>query len=203
MGIMKRVRMMAFAAVLVAARARAQPSALGCAAEGDHERWALKTRWKPRSLTSAKAVSLPTILAWAIPADHGAGETAARRPREPRLYTVSAFVRKIKLSDDDCDLHLELAGSGAPGAPRVIVEIPAAQAAWQKKASGMFNLSKDVQSHVYNGDKPKPITVTGYAFLDLSHQCAAFPTGRLPAWRRPRADAVGDSPGADARGSRS
>jgi hypothetical protein len=155
MGIMKRVRMMAFAAVLVAARARAQPSALGCAAEGDHERWALKTRSKPRSLTSAKAVSPPTILAWAIPAGHGAGETAARRPREPRLYTVSAFVRKIKLSDDDCDLHLELAGSGAPGAPRVIVEIPAAQAAWQKKASGMFNLSKDVQSHVYNDDKAK------------------------------------------------
>jgi hypothetical protein len=145
------------------------------------------------------------------PHDSGLGDSGGpwrqrdgcERPREPRLYTVSAFVRKIKLSDDDCDLHLELAGSGAPGAPRVIVEIPAAQAAWQKKASGMFNLSKDVQSHVYNGDKPKPITVTGYAFLDLSHQCAAFPTGRLPAWRRPRADAVGDSPGADARGSRS
>jgi len=173
---MKRVSMLAVAVVLVAGRARAQPSALGCDAEGDHERWALKTRAKPRSLTSAKAVSLPTILGWAMPAGHGAGETDAIRPREPRLYTVSGFVRKIKLSDDDCDLHLELAGSGAPGAPRVIVEIPAAQAGLQKKASGMFNLSKDVQSHVYNDDKAKPITVTGYAFLDLSHQCAAFPT---------------------------
>jgi hypothetical protein len=112
---------------------------------------------------------------WAIPAGHDASETAAIRPREPRLYAVTGFVRKIKLSDDDCDLHLELADSGAPGAPRVIVEIPAAQSALQKKAVGMFNLSEDVQSHVYNDDKVKRITVTGYAFLDLSHQCAAFP----------------------------
>ena len=84
-------------------------------------------------------------------------------------------MRKIKLSDDDCDLHLEIADSGSPGAPRVIVEIPSAQAAVQKKAIGMFNLTTDAHSHVYNGDKAKRITVTGYAFIDLSHQCAEFP----------------------------
>jgi hypothetical protein len=57
----------------------------------------------------------------------------------------------------------------------VIVEIPAAHTALQKRAAGMFNLSDDVHSHVYNGDKAKRITVTGYAFLDLSQQCADFP----------------------------
>jgi hypothetical protein len=33
-----------------------------------------------------------------------------------------------------------------------------------------------LQSHVCNGDQAKRITVTGYAFIDLSHQCAGFPT---------------------------
>ena len=148
---------------------------LGCTTGDGHERWALKTRSRPRSLARAKTVSLATILGWAVPAGHDATDAAAIAPREPRLYTVSGFVRKIKLSDDDCDLHLELADSGSPGAPRVIVEIPAALTALQTKTIGMFNLSTDVQSHVYNGDKAKRINVTGYAFLDLSHQCADFP----------------------------
>ena len=39
----------------------------------------------------------------------------------------------------------------------------------------MFNLSDSVQSHTDNGAKARAITVTGYAFLDLSHQCAQFP----------------------------
>ena len=108
-------------------------------------------------------------------AGHDASETAPIPPRESKLYTVSGFVRKIKQSDDDCDLHLEIADSGRPGSARVIVEIPAAHTSLQKKAMGMFNLSTDVQSHVYNGDKAKRITVTGYAFIDLSHQCAGFP----------------------------
>src|SRR5437870_11313959 len=88
---------------------------------------------RPHSLASAKGVSLGTILGWAIPAGHDTNDIAAIPPREPKLYTVSGFVRKIKLSDDDCDLHLELADSGSPGAPRVIVEIPSAQSALQKK----------------------------------------------------------------------
>jgi hypothetical protein len=172
------VSVIAFAclAVLgVAARAPARPTAFGCTTDDAHERWALKTRSKPHSMAGAKTVSLATVLRWAIPAGHDASETAAIPPREARLYTVSGFVRKIKLSEDDCDLHLELADSGSPGAPRVIVEIPASQTALLNKAIGMFNLSKDVQSHTYNGNKAKRVTVTGYAFLDLSHQCAEFP----------------------------
>src|SRR5712691_8724139 len=119
-----------------------QPSALGCSTNSNHERWSLKTRSKPNSLASAKTVSLATILGWAIPAGHNATETAAIPPREPKLYTVSGLVRKIKLSDDDCDLHLELADSGNPGAPRVIVEIPMALKAVQARAIGMFNLTQ-------------------------------------------------------------
>src|SRR4051794_25696282 len=111
---MKRVSVMAVAVVLVAARARAQPNALRCTAEGDHERWALKTRSKPRSLARAKAVSLATV-GWVIPAGHDASETAALRPREPRLYASPVSSARSSSRTDDCDLHLELADSGAPG----------------------------------------------------------------------------------------
>jgi len=45
----------------------------------------------------------------------------------------------------------------------------------RKKAFGMFNLSEEVHSHVDNDDKERRVTVTGYAFLDLPHRCAAFP----------------------------
>jgi len=172
---MKRVSVVAFAMVVVAGPASAQPRAFRCAAEGDHERRALKTRLRPRSLARARTVSLRTMLDWKIPAAHSASEIDAIPPRERKLYTVTGVVRKIELSGEDCDLHLELADSGRRGAPRVIVEIPAAQAALQKKASAMFNLSVEVHSHVYDGDGAKRVAVTGYAFLDLSHQCADFP----------------------------
>ena len=85
---MKRASVMAVAVILVAAHARAQPNALGCAAEGDHERWALRTRSKPRSLARAKAVSLGTVLGWVIPAGHDASETGFARASERGLDRV-------------------------------------------------------------------------------------------------------------------
>src|SRR5262245_53312409 len=101
----------------------------GCDTGTNHERWPLKTRAKPPSLAGAKTIALATILHWAIPAGHTDAEHDAIKPREPKLYTVTGFVRKVKFSDDpaenpDCDLHLELAASGDVGATRVIVEIP-------------------------------------------------------------------------------
>ena len=97
-------------------------------------------------------------------------------PRENKLYTVSGFVRKVKLSDDDCDFHLELAPSGTATTNWIIVEVGANNKTLQKRVADMFNLNDDVQSHRYNGAKAKKVTVTGYAFLDLSHQCKTWPS---------------------------
>ena len=164
--------------VMFAARpavAQATTGLFSCTTGENHERWALKTRPKPSSLASANPVTLGDLLGWAIPAGHTVADETAIPPREPKLYTVTGVVRKIKQSDDDCDFHLELAASGNASAPRVIVEIAANQHALQQAVAGMFNLSQTVQSRTYNGDKAKAITVTGYAFLDLSHQCSKWP----------------------------
>jgi hypothetical protein len=175
------MRYLMLVALLVAASpasavAQTTNGLFSCSTGENHERWALKGRSKPSSLASAKPVTLATVLSWAIPAGHTDSDEAAIPPREPKLYTLSGFVRKIKQSDDDCDLHLELAPSGDANEHRVIVEVSANQPALQQTVAGMFNLSTDVQSHTYNADKAKKITVTGYAFIDLSHQCSKWPT---------------------------
>ena len=148
----------------------------GCTTTDNHERWQLKQRPKPQSLSTAKVISLDTILGWAIPAGHTDHDEGAIPPREPKLYRVSGFVRLIKQDPVDCDFHLELADSGDPQAKRVIVEIPATQKALQQKAAGMFNLSGSAHKHSYNGPNARAVTVTGYAFIDLSHQCRTLPT---------------------------
>jgi hypothetical protein len=140
------------------------------------ERWTLKQRKQPSSLAGAKSVSITDVLAWKIPAGHKDSEEQAIPPREPKLYTVSGFVRKVKLSDDDCDFHLELATSGTSKRDWVIVEVSASSKALQNKLAGMFNLSNDVHSHMYSATKAKKVRATGYAFFDLSHQCKKWPT---------------------------
>src|SRR5436190_16861737 len=96
----------------------------GCSTPNtDHERWTLKHRKKPASLAGAKRVTISDILDWKIPAGHTDTEEEAIPPREPRLYSVSGFVRKVQLSDDDCDFHLELATSGTSKKDWIIVEV--------------------------------------------------------------------------------
>ena len=63
-----------------------------------HERWDLKKRKKPASLADAKIVTIAQILDWKIPAGYKKTDNDAIPPRETRLYTVSGFVRKTKLS---------------------------------------------------------------------------------------------------------
>ena len=149
---------------------------LGCTWDDHHERWQLKTRPKPGSLASADAVAVPDVLAWAVPLGHHDTENTAVVPKEKHLFTLTGFVRKIKLSDDDCDLHLELAASGETNAPRVIVEIPPTRLSLQKIVAAMFNLSATARSHTYNGAKALAVVVTGFGFVDLSHQCHNAPT---------------------------
>src|SRR4051812_42281840 len=88
-----------------AAHAQTTTGLFGCSTDNDHERCALKTRPKPPSLSPARTITLSRMLAWTIPAGHTAAEENAIPPREPRLHTLTAYVRKIGLSEDDCDFN--------------------------------------------------------------------------------------------------
>src|SRR5947209_7292270 len=138
------IRVLPLSCLLVcAANAHALTSGMfGCSTGESHELWQLKNRAKHSSLSSAKPVTLATVLGWAIPAGHTDSEMTAIKHREPKLCTLSAYVRKIKASDDNCDLHLELAASGDAGEDRVIVEVLATQPILQNAVAGMFNLSE-------------------------------------------------------------
>jgi hypothetical protein len=77
------------------AQAQTTQGLFSCTTDNNHERWALKTRSAPASLASAKPVTLAQILSWAIPAGHTVADVDPIPPREPKLYTVTGFVRLI------------------------------------------------------------------------------------------------------------
>ena len=105
----------------------------------------------------------------------------------------------MKLSDDDCDFHLELATSGASKADWIIVEVAGSNKTLQKKLAGMFNLSDDERSHTYNGAKARKVRVVGYAFLDLlPSMCGVAEQGMPTRWSRCDDD-LGNPPGAGNR----
>jgi hypothetical protein len=70
----------------------------GCQTDANHERQALKTRSAPPSSAGASARTLAQVFDWAIPAGHTDAEQNAIKPREPKLYQLTGFVRKIKRS---------------------------------------------------------------------------------------------------------
>src|SRR5436309_2967905 len=73
--------------LFAATTAHAQTAGLfGCSTGENHERWTLKNRSKPSSLSSAKSITLSDILGWAIPAGHTVSDENAIPPREPKLY---------------------------------------------------------------------------------------------------------------------
>ena len=148
----------------------------GCTTTTRHARWALKTRPAPDSLTSAEVVSVSDLLGWAVPRGHRASEVGQILPHEARLVRLTGIVRRVKLSPDDCDLHIEIAATGAAGAPRFIAEIPPTAPNVQRAAAVIFHLSAQATSHTYSSASAVTVTVTGYVFLDLSHQCTGHPT---------------------------
>ena len=141
----------------------------GCTTTDRHQRWALKTRGDDGH--RAQAVSIAEMLTWPVPRGHSVSETAPIQPHEAEQITITGRVRLVKQSPDDCDLHLEMSEHPTTG-PRIIAEIPPTDMATQQSAVGIFHLSNGHRSAREPGVS---VRVTGFAFLDLSHQCAAHP----------------------------
>jgi len=138
----------------------------------------MKHRPLPLTLAGAFGATVDEVLQW--PPAQGLGERGARDsdgpidPREEALYVADVEVHVAKLSDDDCDLHLEVSAPGAgPDAPRVIVEL-AQGAAYDAMRYGLA----DVLGRRGRGfgrsaiSPPLRARVGGYAFYDAHHACA-------------------------------
>ena len=141
----------------------------------EQHRTAMKQRVPPPGLP-VQAATIADMLSWPLPE----GMTRKKRkidsvmdPREGKAYVVEAVIWRVKLSEDDCDFHLEI---GPPGSgrddERAIIEIPQGQAFLQAREALIAGLPKAGELKPKQAlplQKPVPVRITGYAFCDLQH----------------------------------
>jgi hypothetical protein len=141
----------------------------------DQHRTAMKHRVPPPGI-AAQPATVADMLAWPLPE----GMTRKKRkndtvmdPREDKAYVVEAVIWRVKLAEDDCDLHLEI---GTPGGAkrdeRAIIEIPQGQAflpAREALIAGIPKAGELKPKEALPMLKPVLVRITGYAFCDLQH----------------------------------
>ena len=136
----------------------------------------------PAGGLKAIPVTVAEMLSWGTPAgvESRAGRLrdVAIDSREDQAFELEGDIWRAKLSDDDCDLHMEIAAHGAGRtADRVIVEIPqgaaflkARDAVLQALGEGRVHLGKAIKL-----ENPIPVRLTGYAFFDAVHYRRTMP----------------------------
>jgi hypothetical protein len=157
----------------------------GCTPKPGHRiRDTDKHRTHAAPLTPKRTVTIREMLrSWDITNEEFRREPEHIYPREDTLFRLTGYLHRAKLSDDDCDYHLELAVSKSKSAKHIIVEIPNGAAFCdlrQKFLDGVIGKEKvkngtvspittigKSEFTIFN-DPPK-ITVIGYGFLDTAH----------------------------------
>jgi hypothetical protein len=121
------------------------------------------------------AVDVSDILAWAPRTITAKDKCAKRIGREKNVYSVTAYVRRIKLRESDGDWHIEITEEESTPVPAscVIVEIPApTNGRGYGQARDQLAGLVDTTHLGSNGDlnAPVQVTFTGAAFFDGYHQ---------------------------------
>jgi hypothetical protein len=98
--------------------------------------------------------------------------------REKKRIKVTGYAWIIKLSDEDCDIHIELSADNKKSSKRIIAEIPNTteycdlHKRVMNDLTNKFHLNPKTEYHFDqkdNGGKPLMITVMGYLFWDSGH----------------------------------
>lgn len=147
----------------------------------NHYRWAEKIQASGKP-SQVDTVTVAEILDhWAHP-DIGKKNSdfcIAREPDERKRYAVTAWLWRVKLSDDDDDYHLELTDSKAAFSERCLVaEIPDAK--WSKGYGSVRKAFEKIIGGPVAGTKtyttPIHVRVTGVAFWDGWHAGTDHPS---------------------------
>lgn len=144
----------------------------------------MKHRQPPSNVTPVRT-TVAEMIGWQPPA--GVRKKSGRLrddvidPREDQAFELEGDAWRGKLSEDDCDIHLEISARGAGRrADRVIIEIPQGEAFLPTRET----LLKLLDPATVVGDgrldphKPIPVRVTGYAFYDAVHFRNNLPRGK-------------------------
>ena len=145
-----------------------------------HIRMAMKNRSIPADAGSGTQVTTQAIISWPVPSSHYEKEPATPYAKEENVYTVSGFAQIVKISDEDCDIHIELSPktSGAR-IDRIVAEIPNTKEYCEMRKAflevlrenyGFPQSDKGGTSKKFTTESGFPrVTVTGYAFWDTAH----------------------------------
>lgn len=141
-------------------------------------RTTVKHRAPADASMTPKHTTVGTVLSWNPPT--GMENPKNRKidqpfpPRENNVYTLEGDLWRVKIEDNDCDFHLEIAGLNKPQtANRIIVEVP-------QGGDFVAVREKILETLTANGydtsvgskidlDEPLRITATGFAFFDSAH----------------------------------
>lgn len=139
-----------------------------------HYRWSEKIDTAFASKT-ATTVDVSDILGWAPRTITAKDKCASRTGPERESYTVTAWVRRIKLREQDGDWHIEITEEEDTSVPStcIVVEIPApSNGLVFQQARDQLAALVDTTQLGRSGDLSTPVQVgfTGAAFFDGYHQ---------------------------------
>ncbi len=157
--------------LLLAAAARAGS---GQTCTEPHYRWSEKVDVSLASKTPT-TVDVSDILGWTPRTITAKDKCASRAGQELSVYTVTAWVRRVKLHESDGDWHIEITEEESTPVPSscIIVEIPAPKSGTvYQQARDQLAALVDTTQLGKGGDLGTPIQVsfTGAAFFDGYHQ---------------------------------
>lgn len=98
--------------------------------------------------------------------------------KENEIVSITGYAWVIKLSAEDCDIHIELSETNDRAASRVIAEVPNTKEYCNLHAKILsdlvtkYHLHKKKEYHfdkTDNGGEPIKINLTGYLFWDSGH----------------------------------
>jgi len=138
-----------------------------------HYRWSEKTDTSLRSLPATE-VDVTDVLGWAPRSLTKLDKCAARMGRELQVYSVTGWIRRIRLHELDGDWHIELTEEEtSPVTSCIVVEIPApSYGVLYGQARADLKTLVDTTALSTRGDLALPVQVlvTGAAFFDGYHQ---------------------------------
>jgi hypothetical protein len=84
-------------------------------------------------------------------------------------------VRLTKISDDDCDIHIQLGADPSKHFPQVIAEIPPRSKMLRRQFAQALGVNVTKSTKFFDGARAVKVTVTGFAFFDALHVCNGHP----------------------------
>jgi hypothetical protein len=170
---------LAFVLAVVSSSAAAQTVPACTPSTPTHQRQTMKTRPEPATLARSDIMTrtIMGIVKLAVPKGKILTDTVID-PHEDETVQVTGFVRLVKLSGDDCDLHIQLGAFPDKHVPQIIAEIPPGETATRKALAEILGVkihAPDGKAIPFDGPKAVKIKVIGKLFDDSSHFAADHP----------------------------